>query len=311
MAVVKKMGHGKSKPSETKAADEPTSRRKDVEVSLPTKANVPPGNLEDYVTFIFGEKGIGKTSLAAQWKNMLTAMFEPRRRNLSIIQIPKPGEPPLDYSRTRAYFRAAIKSKSFNGVNVDTVDRLYEVCLKHVCEAKGIKHPSQIKNDYGGTWHEVKQTFEELLNELLYADMSLVLTSHARKREVNNKLGRAAYDLITPTCSDAPWTTCKAIVDLVIYYHYTDDGQRAMTIRGDDMVWSAQGLQGRFMDPDGNPVKTLLGADSPEECFDILKKSFNNKVYGLEVYEETEDEETEETEEEVELPEEKPARRKR
>lgn len=307
MAIVSKLKHGKSKPSE--AEDKPTtSKRKDVEVSLPTKANVPPGRLEDYCVFIYGEKGIGKTSLAAQWPRTLTMMFEPRRRNLAILQVPQPGEPKLDYPRMRAYIRAAIKDKRFDTINIDTIDRFYEQCYKYVCSCKGIPSPSALTG-YAGSqvWADIKACYEELLFEALEG-AGLVMTSHARKREVNNKLGRAAYDLITPTCSDAPWTTLKAIVDVTVYYHYTDHGQRAMTIRGDDMVWSNQGIQGRFMDPDGNPVKTLLGADSPEGCFKILKDSFNNKVFGLEVYEE-EEEEAEEAE--VELPEEKPSRRKK
>ena len=46
------------------------------------EVNEPSTTLTDYAICLFGEKGVGKTSLAAQFENSLIIMLEPKRRNL-------------------------------------------------------------------------------------------------------------------------------------------------------------------------------------------------------------------------------------
>lgn len=291
MPVVRKMTAPGKNSRKVDTDDEDNGK-----LTLPTKKNVPPSSLEEYPIAVFGEKGIGKTSLLAQLSD-ITFQFERGRKNLPILQIPDTSkkEPPLTWKRFLGYKSILIDSE-YTNVCLDTWDRMYELCFDHVCWEMGVKHPSGLGNDNAHTaWRAIKNTMEEAIADLIANGIVPRTASHARKKKVNTKFfGKdAGYDLITMTCSDAPLNVLKSIFDIVIYYGY-EDRQRILTIRGDSFIDSACGLDEHFLDPEGNQVFKLPAGNSAKEAADVLRASFNNEVYGLNTQEEASDEVTSE-----------------
>lgn len=247
----------------------------------PDELNEPPENILEYSLVIFGEKGIGKTSLAAQFPDAVVGMLEPRRRNLRIRMVS------LDegWPQTEAFVHACIADDSVKTIVIDTIDRAYAQCLASICFAKGIKDPSQM-NDYGATWREIKDEFEGLFNKVLYANKGLIFLSHAHYREMELRTGNTK-EILVPTCPPAAFNYLKAVTDYAFYYGYHGT-QRAMYLRGHEDLWTGCGTREHFCDPDGNPVRTISMGETPEDAYANFIASFNNELYDIDYVEKEE-----------------------
>lgn len=305
--VVKKVRNQAGVSAVRKANGHSSSERRGatarVDLVLPKKPNEPPGDFEDFCVMIYGDKGVGKSSLGAEFRNAITLMAEPRRRNLRILQVPDPNskEPQLNWRRVEAYGALIKEQGDFQTVVLDTVDRIYEMAFNHVCEKRGKTHPNDAPNDYGQTWREIKDALDGLIQGFLWAGLNPVLLSHARWREVTTVSGDQ-FEQVTPTCPDACWTICKALTDFAFYYGYRGQ-RRTFTIRGNDRIWASCGTgEDHFLDPKGRPIAFLPAGNSPKQAHKTLVDSFNNKLYG-EIYTEGDDEpEVESEPEKVSLP---------
>jgi hypothetical protein len=307
MAVVKKVRGGDSHSLRGNSQGNALTRARTPTLKLPSKPNQPPSSLADYIIFLYGDKGVGKSSLAAEFSNSITFMTEPLRRNLPILQIPDPneGEPPLTWERMLAYQNLILNSGKYKTVIFDTADRSYQLCMDYTCREAGCKHPND-KKDYGATWNALKVAYESFIIEFAQAGMTVVALSHARRRAVTTLTGEE-WEEVTPTCPDACWTIWKAISDFAFYYGY-HRRERTIYLRGDDEIWASCGTSEKhFLNSSGEPLAYISVGDSPRKAYQTLMDSFQNKVEG-EVYVPWREEE--EDEEPVKLPQHKNKKRR-
>lgn len=265
----------------------PARKKQDLPaVSLPTVKNTPPQNIGDSIIVIYGRKGIGKTSLAAEFPKALVAMFERGRRNLNIFQIPQEDEPKLDWGSFKAYVEAFIESEDFDTLVIDTIDKAYEACMDYVCKINGCEHPND-KNDYGKTWQAVKREFDNVLGLIHESGKGLVLISHEAPKPLAKATKGMARDegasitgleRMEPTCSKQAFEVIQEICDYVFYYGYREE-YRCITVRSsNDLVWTACGVADRFLDPDGNPLSTFKVGNSPKDAYDNLLAAYSNQL---------------------------------
>ena len=265
----------------------PNTNEKRMSFQLPTELNCPPEELWAYTTLVYGEKGIGKTSLAAQFPDHLVFQFEPRRRNLTIRQIWESQQKgaegkPLDWPT----FKEGVEHLVDNGpektgvrcVAIDTIDRSYQRCLEYICADAGIEHPNDA-NDYGKTWDKIKKEYERTLAELGQAGYGVILTSHAKEQRITPPMGDA-FDQLTPTCPSAPFNVAKALCDFVFYYGY-HGSTRVFTVRGTQAVFASCGVDNHFLNPQGKKLLTIDAGTTPEEAFNHLLSGYNNQSDGI------------------------------
>jgi hypothetical protein len=246
-------------------------KEKSFKLPGPDELNEPPKSILEYCICLFGEKGIGKTSLAAQFPDAVVGMLEPRRRNLRIRMVSLDQ----DWAYTKEFIQACIEDDSVKTVVIDTIDRAYAQCLASACEERGIKDPGQM-NDYGATWRAIKDEFEATMNSVLYAEKGLIFISHAQHKDMEMRTGETRA-LLVPTCSPAAFNYVKAVCDYAFYFGY-HGSQRALYLRGHEDLWTGCGSSDHFCDPEGNPVRTILLGETPVEAFDTFIRSFNNQV---------------------------------
>lgn len=257
-------------------------------ISLPQKEQTPPKNMEDFTIFLYGKKGVGKTSLCAQFPNTTIFQWEPRRRNVTCKQIPKPGEAPLDWGRFKGYQKILTDKPS--RIAIDTIDRAWAACVKWMLRKWGV----QKANDLPGAqrmsfWFEAKLELAEVLEDLLFSGCNLIFTSHYKKVIIDPRDGDSFHEW-EPSCG-AAWDEMKVICDLVLFYSYRR-AERAMTVRGTELLYASPGPEDHFKDPDGNLlIEVPLSNISPKEAYKDLQKSFHNKLYGFTAPEEEEEEE--------------------
>lgn len=238
------------------------------------KANNPPSDLFSFCTCIYGLKGVGKTSLCAQFPGAVIIQLEPRRRNLKNIR----QVVPTDWNDLKGWLDAFLNDKGKPTCVVDSMDMAYNLCFDHICREAKIEHPSDV-NDYGKTWRAISDELSSTFNQLLYADIPLVFTSHHKYREDADINDAPNAKFAAPTCTPQAWNYMKQVCDFAFFYGYYG-GKRAITVRGDEMVWAACGVDDHFLDPDGNPIQTFLCGDStPQAAYKTLLAAYDNKVW--------------------------------
>lgn len=281
MSFVRKTKKG-SLPKDESSNSTPSPRTRSAPVSLPSGFNKPSADFHDYYCAIYGEKGVGKSSLVAQFqrgkRKALLSMWERYRKNLPVLQIPKDGEPALDWERFEAYVDKIIDNGDIGTIGIDTIDRAYKAAAMHHCKRVGLSSPLGVE-DYGKTWEKCSDVFAGTLSRLAENDIKFVFVSHAKLKM--NKTAIGSVEQVIPSCWNQPWEYVKECCDFVFYYGYRHR-EHVLQIRGDsNVVYTACGVDDHFMHPkSGLPLEQIPMGTNPKEAYKNLMLAWENKLPG-------------------------------
>jgi hypothetical protein len=236
--------------------------------TLASELSQPSDVLQDYSILLFGEKKIGKTTLASMFDRAYFLSTEPGTKALAVFK-----SDIHDWRSFRAAVKALRKDRTYRTTVVDTVDLAYKMCEKYVCDQLGIEHVSEA--DWGKGWAGVREEFESTLRDLIAAPgKGTILISHAVEKEIKRRDG-SKYDRIQPTMANIARDISEAMVDIWAYFSYDGD-RRTLTIRGDDHITAGHRLQTRFRYK-GKEVVTIDMGQSKEEAYRNFLLAFDNK----------------------------------
>ena len=264
MAVVKKekgeFRIGKKKGKVAKVTEE--------KFRLPTERSEPEGALGAYTWLIFGEKKIGKTTLTALFGEAIHLFTEPGGKALRLYPVVID-----DWRKFRRAIRALKSDTRFDTVVVDIVDKLYPMCEDYTCEKLMIQDLAE--EDWGKGWRENRKEFEREFGALLNLGKGVIFISHAQEQKVETRDGKE-YDRMMPTMHKRMRDLVEGSVDIWAYYTYVGR-RRVLQILGDDHVSAGHRLEGRFLTPDGQPIRRIDMGRSPKQAYRNVTDAFQNK----------------------------------
>lgn len=240
------------------------------ELTLPDERSEPSSELGDYSLLIYGEKKIGKTSLAAQFPDAFFLMCEPGGKGLEIYQ--RPVNRWVEFLR---YKRLLRRDREFRTVVVDTADRLYDMAFDYMCAKLAIEHPHD-ENDFGKSWRQIKMEFTRHVNDLLTLDKGVIFLSHTREEEVKTRGGRA-YTRLQPSIAGQARDVLEAIVDIWCYYGY-EGTDRTIWLQGDELVSAGHRLEDHFNYREGGAIRELNVQGSAEGAYTLFTRAFANDI---------------------------------
>lgn len=261
MVVIRKVGKPVAKPTAPVAET--------VSVSLPSEASIPSNKLGDYSILLYGEKKIGKTSLASKFKDAFFFMLEPGAKALAIYQ-----RPVTSWAEFKKYIALLQSDKKFGTVVIDTIDIAYKLCHLYVCQKLVIQHPSD--EEWGKGWEAIRDEFTGEVNKLLALNKGVIFISHAAEKEITTRIGDK-YHKIAPTMSNQARDVLEGIVDIWAYYCY-DGKQRVLMVEGDDHIGAGHRLERRFKYTDGTAIKEIPMGTNANEAFKLFLEAFNNQL---------------------------------
>jgi hypothetical protein len=178
-------------------------------VKLPTEKTHPKTDLVDLSLLIYGPPKIGKSTLCSHADGALFLATEPGLNSLDVFQIPISSWEEM----TEALAMIAAGRHDFRTIVIDTVDNAYRFCEEFVCKRLKIDHPSDA--DYGKGFSAVNSEFIRVLTKLGALPYGLILTSHAKEKEVTTRTGKTTK--IGPTLPDSACKIVKGFADCILF----------------------------------------------------------------------------------------------
>lgn len=171
--------------------------------------------------YVYGAPGVGKTTLAAQFrkKNADGTYAEPlflcTEEGVGFLEVFKVPIP--DWGTFKTTLKEVVTSdpeaKRFSVIVVDTIDLLFTMCEKFVCEAKNISHPSDL--EWGKGWAALRDEFQVVLSYLSRMKQGLVLIGHAKVWEKKER--GTMITCVQPTLNATGRRVVLPIVDVILY----------------------------------------------------------------------------------------------
>jgi len=280
---------GKSSPTK-----KPSQKKPIIDYMEDGQINSPPEKILEYAVLIFGEKGIGKTTLAGNVPGSYINQYELRRRSAKVRQTNIPIHSATKLGKMKAQAKRSGKDfftswqmiqaahdlqladDSVECIIEDTIDGAWKACMAHICFNKGIEDPTEA-NDYGQTWRQLKDEFLSEYERILDAGKGLWFISHATFKEVELR-GDDKYELLVPTCEKGAFEFLKQVVDFAFYYGYHQGTRRVLRLRGNEDIWAACAVDDHFCYDDGTPLEMIEMGTNPTEAYERMQDAFDNKV---------------------------------
>jgi len=236
---------------------------------LPTSVSTPSDRMEDYSLLLYGDKKIGKTSLASQFSDALFFFLEPGGKALSVKEVH-----PKNWSQILGYTTLLENDSTFHQIVIDTCDIAYELCMEHVCKKMGIDHPGD--EDFGKGWKAVKDEFSAWVRRILNMQKGAILISHSKTVEVKSRMG-TKFNRVIPTLAKQAEDVIAGLTDMWYYYTYVGS-ERVLILEGDDLISAGRRLENsHFHTPDGKRLSMIHMGSSSKQAFKNFIDAWNNK----------------------------------
>lgn len=233
------------------------------ELALPLEKSEAKTDLVDFTQLWYGREKIGKTSLLAQYPDLLIFSFEPGCKALSVYETH-----PKNWAEFKKYIRLLEKTKRFRTIGVDTVDLAYQMCYEYVCTKMGVVHP---KDDAWTIWKMIRTEFAKEVIRLASIRPTVFL-SHESEKELKVRSGEYTHRII-PSMSKQAREVLEPLIDIWAYMRYKDDGNREILIRGTKHISAGHRLPNNFID-----ISKIDMGKSAEEAYTNFISAFNNKA---------------------------------
>jgi len=243
-------------------------------LKLPTVKSKPPNDLAQYRVFVYGEGGVGKSSLMARFggkTDTLFFSFELANTGLEIYRTPLL----TDWEMTRKFVTMLKEGDhNYGAVCFDTGTPAYQRCLEWVCKQRGVKHPHDA-NDFGATWKAVTDEYRQVQFDLASAGLVVCVVAHDKLTEIETRTGQKIWR-IEPNMGGQCLQYFRENSDVIGYYHMVGR-HRYLQIIGDDYVMAKANPENHFRTPKGERVVRIPMGDSADEAYANLIAAFNNK----------------------------------
>jgi hypothetical protein len=270
MAVLKKIV-----PKEEKTGVKTVPKKKDavmpVNVALPDEISQPLSDISQLSIVIYGQTGIGKSSLCRHFGKPFYFRFEPSSKWLQLYQTPVLTH----WNIALSYLRAAENNlKGYTTFVLDTAGPCYDRCMEGVCERLNISHPGKVK-DYGASWKEVQKEYHQFHSRIAALGVGLIIIAHDTTEDFDTMDGKNR-NMIVPHFSGWCMDFYKRWVDVIGYYFYLND-ERYLLIRGTDLVMAKCNTEDHFLTKDGRRIVCIPMGRSSEESYQNFMAAFNNQ----------------------------------
>ena len=168
---------------------------------------------------IYGPEGIGKSTFATQFPNVVFIDTEGSTKHMDVARLPKPSSWTMLLSQIEYLKKNPTTCKT---LAIDTADWAEQLCVNHVCAMKdGINSIEDF--GYGKGYVYLAEEWGRFLNaltELIEAKINIIITAHAKMRKFEQPDEMGAYDRWELKLSRTTAPLLKEWADMVLFANY-------------------------------------------------------------------------------------------
>jgi len=242
-------------------------------ISLDEDINQPPDILTHYSWLLYGNKGIGKTSVTTHFPNPILLALEPGYKGLAVNAKPVP-----DWAHFIGYVDLLVaEGDDTRTVIVDTVDLMYDYAYDAECSRLKINNPTE-ENDFGATWRKIRKMFRQQIERLLSLPGCVIFISHDTEKEIDviGSEGSEKRERVQPTIAKQGLQEVEGLMDMIGYYGYDGD-DRFLWISGSQVRVGKCRPEKHFLTKSGERISRIPMGKSSQEAFNNLQLAFDNK----------------------------------
>ncbi len=266
--AVKRMEAPGKEPAPAKPAPSPAPPPGQGVPQITLTPSVPATGLSAASCLIYGEKKIGKTSLASKFPNAYFLMCEPGGKWLKIRK-----DDVSDWRTLAQLLNQAIVDPTIDTIVVDTMAKAYDYCFDYVLAKKKITTPNALP--YGEGWKAIEEEFVDRMERLLKCGKGVIFTAHATIASFQSRDG-SEYNKLIPELAKAALRFTSSSVDLIAYYGYYGR-DRYLTLRGSEILEAGHRMEGYFQTPSGQALHSVPMGLTSQEAYNNFVRAFNNQ----------------------------------
>lgn len=238
-------------------------------LSLPTEKSKIENDFLRFSYFIHGLQKIGKTTFTAQFPDAIHLMFEPGAKTEEIYQVA-----PKNWREVEQYITLlrSPEGERFKTVIIDTVDLMFDMCSKAVCDEAGVEMLKDI--GFGDGYKMVGNKFRNALIKI-HDVKGLVMLAHSKDKMKTND---SDPDMVIPSTMKTGAEVIEKWADLTGHYYIKSNGKRFLKIRPSTTMTAGTRIKKHFEYTDGNFVHDIPMGGNEEEAFANFIKAFNNEL---------------------------------
>lgn len=178
-------------------------------------------DLSGYITYVYGQPKVGKTSLVTQFPGVLLLACEKGYSTIPGIIV----QDVTSWTDIRQIVRELKKpevKERFSTVAIDTIDVAASYCDKWVCnklEIEALGDGGWAKNG----WSVYKKEMEDVFRTITNLGYALVFISHEKDKEFTRQDG-SKFNKIIPTAPTSANEIVKAMADIYTYATMNENG---------------------------------------------------------------------------------------
>lgn len=185
-------------------------------------------NLKGKYIMLYGLPGVGKTSLAAQFENVLIAGFEMGTNALNNVYV-QPVKTWQDWkTMVNQLCRKPELQEKFHAIAIDTADEAWNLCVKWVCTQNGIEALGDLP--WGKGYDIARKEFSQSFRDLTYSGYGLIFTSHSTEKTFKDEKNEE-YTQIVPALPNRPFDVINKMVDIIAYIREISVGEGDNAVR--------------------------------------------------------------------------------
>lgn len=251
-------------------------------MELPTAVTKPSNDIRDYSILFYTPPKFGKTTFFSTFPDILFLPTEPGTRGLRVMQFVDPTAGCITHweQMLRAVDLLEKEKSRFENVVIDTACEAYRLASEYVCNARGIKHPSDA-NDYGATWGAVADEFVGVFKRIQQTGRGAYMTAHDQSKEIEMANG-TKHTKIGPNITGKAGARVLALADFIFYGDYMQDvkgqNRRVVMTQGSELVnCGARKISGAVNLPAYIPLP-----DDESQDYDTFARAFRGEDVGME-----------------------------
>ena len=242
---------------------------------LPAKKSVVSESINDFIWCFFGDRKIGKSLTASMFENTLFLPLEPGHKSMSIYKT----KPITSWEQFMSIIVLLEQDEKYETIAIDPCFPLYNLCYEYTLRELDIEDIKE--DDWGSAWSVIRKNFEDSNNRLVSIGKGIIYIAHSEVTVFKRKGGMETHKFKMDLGKQAK-RYIAGIVDIIVFFHYDENGNRVMTIEGDDYNEAGHRCKDHFKYTNGDRVRNIPMGDDESEAHENLMLAFSNKLKKLE-----------------------------